>query len=379
MTKRTKRDLLLITFGVCLFAALNNISIVLAFLGKLFALCLPVALGFMLAFVLNVPMRGYEKIIDKIGKKLNRQIPVGRKNAISLLLAIVSILLVLVLVFTLAIPRISDSVISVIDAVDRRIPEFLIFLEENGIDTTFITEKLANFNLEAIIKHVTQGAFAIVETAVGATVTAVKYFSSIVFAIIIALYLLLDKNNLSRQTKKLLTSFLPHKKVDWIYSTAYLVRDTFARFLSGQCLEAVILAFLIFVLFTVFKIPYASLVALMAAVFSFIPYVGSFIACAIGVVLTFIDSPQKALICVIVYLVAQFVEQQFIYPHVVGNSVGLSPFFTIVAVLLGGNLFGVFGMIFFIPLFSVLFTLIGDFTNDRKAKRNEDDEKNTSD
>lgn len=370
MNKRLKRDLILIAFGVCLFAALNNLSLVFSLLKKLFAICLPVVLGGLLAFVLNVPMRAYEKLLDKIALKCKKSISGKTKNILSLMLAIFSILLVLVIVFTIAIPKVSESIKSVIVTVDSKIPDFLIFLEENGIDTTSITQKLADFDLEQIIKQVTQGAFAIVVTAFDATVIAVKYFSTTLFAIIISIYLLLDKNNLSRQTRKLCYTFLPDTKADKIYKTAYLIRDSYAKFLSGQCLEAVILAFLIFILFSIFGIPYASLIALLAAVLSFIPYIGSFIACAIGVLLAFIVSPQKAFICLIVYLAAQLIEQHFIYPHVVGNSVGLSPFYTIVAVLLGGNLFGIFGMIFFIPFFSVIYTLIRDFSTEKEKEKN---------
>ena len=375
MNKRLKRDLILIAFGVCLFAALNNLGLVFGFLRKLFAICLPLILGGLLAFVLNVPMRAYEKLLSKLETKFKKNMSGKVKNLLSLTLAILSILLVLVIVFTIAIPKISESVKSVIITVDSKIPDFLIFLEENGIDTTTITEKLANFNLEQIIKQVTQGAFAIVETAFDATVIAVKYFSATVFAIIISIYLLLDKNNLSRQTRKMCYTFLPDKKADGIYKTAYLIRDSYAKFLSGQCLEAVILALLLFILLSIFAIPYASLIALLAAVLSFIPYIGSFIACAIGVVLAFIVSPHKALVCLIVYLAAQFIEQHFIYPHVVGNSVGLSPFYTIVAVLLGGNLFGIFGMIFFIPLFSVIYTLVRDFSTEKEKEKKSASEK----
>lgn len=371
MSHKTKRDILLITFAVCLFAIATNLATFFGFVRKLFTLCLPVFLGFLIAFILNVPMRGFEKLINKLSSKSKKKINVNSKNAISLALTIISILLVLFLVFTIAIPQISKSVKSLVLTIDKKIPEFLIFLESKGIDTTTFTEKLASFHISDIIKHLTQGAFALVETAVDATVVAVKYFSSIVFAIIISLYLLLDKVNLSRQTKKAIYSFLPKSKSDKIYKTAYLTRDTFAKFLSGQCLEAVILAVIIFLLFTLFRLPYAGLIALLASVFSFIPYVGSFFACAIGTLLTFIDSPKKALICIIVYLAAQFIEQQFIYPHVVGNSVGLSPFYTIVAVILGGNLFGVFGMLFFIPLFSVIFTLLGESIRERGNTKNE--------
>lgn len=365
MTRRVKSNILLVIFAVVLFTALNNLDAVMVGAKKLIALCLPVVLGFVIAFILNVPMRAYENLLNKLNVRLKRQLHEKTKNTLSLLLAVLSIVLVLVAVFTVALPKITDSVKNLITTIDAKIPELLIFLEDQGVDTTFITDKLSQFDLNEVIKYATRGAFTIFETAVDATKSVVKYFSTTLFAIIIALYLLLDKHNLSRQSKKCIYRMLSKEKADGIYKTAYLIRDTFAKFLSGQCLEAVILAVLLFVLFTLFRLPYAILIALLASVLSFIPYIGSFVACGIGAVLTLLDSPEKALVCIIVFVAAQFIEQHFIYPHVVGNSVGLSPFYTIVAVLLGGNLFGVAGMIFFIPFFSVIFTLLRDYINSR--------------
>ena len=127
---------------------------------------------------------------------------------------------------------------------------------------------------------------------------------------------------------------------------------------------------LIFITFTIVRLPYASLIAVLAAVFSFIPYVGALAACLIGAALTLMVDPVKAIICIGVYLVVQFVESQFIYPHVVGNSVGLAPVWTLLAALIGGSLFGIIGMIFFIPVTAVVITLLTDYVNDRLKKRN---------
>ncbi len=370
MTKKMKRDIILIiAFGICLYVGLNNLRLVVGFFKTLVTLCLPLVLGFTIAFILNVPMRGYEKLLDKATSRAKHKIPVKAKNIICLLLAIVSILIVFVIVFNIAIPRVTASVKSLIATIDSKIPSFLAFLQKNGVDTTFITEKLSEFNLAELIQKVTKGAFDFFTTAVGATVSVVKYISAAIFAIIIGIYLLLDKQNLSAQTKKACYAFLPERNANYIYKTAYLIRDTFAKFLSGQCFEAIILAVLLFLLFTLFKLPYASLVAVLAAVLSFVPYVGQFIACFVGALLTLIIMPQKTILCIVIFLAAQFVEQHFIYPHVVGTSVGLSPFYTIVAVIIGGNLFGVFGMIFFIPIFSVISVLLGDYIADVSTKK----------
>ena len=149
-----------------------------------------------------------------------------------------------------------------------------------------------------------------------------------------------------------------------------LMRVTYSKFLSAQCIEACILGVMMFLAFLVFDIPYAALVAVLTAIFAFLPYIGAFGACFIGAFLTLVSEPEKVLLCIIVYTIVQFTENQFIYPHVVGNSIGLSSIWTLIAALVGGSLLGLFGMIFFIPLASVIFTLLGEFTAYRLKKKN---------
>ena len=189
------------------------------------------------------------------------------------------------------------------------------------------------------------------------------------FALVIMFYVLLGKRDLGRQCRKLLYATLREKAAERICAVAALTHDTYARFLSGQCVEVVILGSLIFAAFSVFRIPYAALTAVLTAVLAFIPYVGAFSSCAIGALLTLLAEPEKTILCIIVYQAVQFVENQFIYPHVVGGSVGLAPIWTLVAALLGGQLFGLVGIIFFIPLTAVLCQLIGQGTNRRLAAK----------
>ena len=146
---------------------------------------------------------------------------------------------------------------------------------------------------------------------------------------------------------------------------AGLLRDTYARFLSGQCVEAIILGLLILIAFTIFRLPYAGITAMLTSICAFIPYIGAFCACGIGALLTLLAEPSKVIVCIIVYLVVQFIENQFIYPNVVGSSVGLSPLWTLIAVFVGGKLFGLLGMILFIPLAAVLYILVREDANRR--------------
>lgn len=141
-------------------------------------------------------------------------------------------------------------------------------------------------------------------------------------------------------------------------------------------LEAVLLSLLIFVAFKLFKLPYAGLIAFLTGIFAFIPYIGAFIACVLGVFLTLLADPSKALLCLIVYLIVQFIENQFIYPYVVGSSVGLAPLWTVIAALLGGKLFGVPGIVFSIPLTAALYILIREHTYEKIKQEKEERNRN---
>ena len=134
-------------------------------------------------------------------------------------------------------------------------------------------------------------------------------------------------------------------------------------------MEAVILGTMFVIAMSIFKMPYAGLIGVMTAILSFIPYIGAFLSCAIGALLVLLLSPSKVILFIIVFQVAQFIENQFIYPHVVGNSVGLSALWTLVAVLVGGNFFGILGMIFFIPLTAVIYNLVSGNVNRRLKEK----------
>lgn len=145
--------------------------------------------------------------------------------------------------------------------------------------------------------------------------------------------------------------------------------DIYADFLSRQCLEAVILGAMMGITFTICRLPYGGLVAVLTALLSFIPYVGSFLSCAVGAVIILTVSPMKALLSIAVYQIVQFIENQFVYPRVVGSAVGLPPLLTLLAVFVGGGLFGILGMIFFIPLTATAYTLLKESVNERLERK----------
>ena len=372
MSKRMKNCMLLIAFGVALYACLNNVGSVIRFFQDIGGLLLPIIGGMIVAFVLNVPVKGFETLYSRLFRKINFQPKNGPLVMLSLLSTLACIVLIVILVSTMVVPQLISSVRSVYLTIQTRSPQWIAFLSEYGFDTTWITKQLSSLSLsqidvEHIVQNVLTGAGNFLSSALGIATSTISIIVNCFFSLVIALYILLSKKTLGRQCKKLLYVHVRKPIADCIYHVATLISKTYSKFLSGQCIEAIILGVLIFISFTIFRIPYAVLIAVLTGVLSFIPYIGAFFACFIGAVLVLMVNPLQALLSIIVYQVVQFIENQFIYPHVVGGSVGLAPLWTLVAVLIGGNLFGILGMIFFIPLVAVLYQLVKEYTNKKQA------------
>jgi len=201
---------------------------------------------------------------------------------------------------------------------------------------------------------------------VGGVISGVTTF---VIALIFSFYLLVQKEKLGRQGKQVLYALLPEKKADRTLEILRLTNRTFSNFLSGQCLEAVILGALFVVAMSVFRMPYALLIGMLIALTALIPIVGAFIGCVVGAFLIAIVSPVKALIFVVMFLVLQQLEGNLIYPHVVGSSVGLPSIWVLAAVTLGGSLMGITGILLFIPLCSVLYALFRSYVKQRLVEK----------
>lgn len=362
MKAQLKKPMLLIAFGVGLYALLMNLDAALALVGRAAGILLPVVLGLVIAFILSVPMGAFYRGLRRLCK--------GREqswmNPASLGLTLLAIVLVLVVVVTAAIPALKESILSVVELIKSRWPEWLAYVQEHwpqwAEQLGALPERLESLDWEQLFRQVTSGATSLLSSAVDVASATVSGVSSAVFAFVIAIYVLLDRKRLTRQSQALCRAWLKEKRAERVFYVCRLSRDTFSKFLSGQCTEAIILGLLIFITFSLLRLPYAGLIAMLTGVCAFVPYVGALVACVVGTFLTLLVDPLQAVVCLVVYLVVQFVENQFIYPHVVGSSVGLSPLWTLIAALVGGNLFGLFGIIFFVPLTAVLYTLVREAT-----------------
>ena len=347
-------------------------------LGAVWNLISPFVLGAAIAFVFNVPMRAIEKQLDGIHKT-------GVRRTLSILLTIFALVLVIMFVVELLVPQIKVTV----DALSATIPAFvertanslMLWLRENPDLEAWVyeTTNLENMDWANLLKNALSFASERVSTWMGGAVNVIGNVTSGIFntviGLVFALYCLAQKDNLGRQGRSILYALLPENITDEIIRILRLTNVTFSNFISGQGLEAVILGALFAVAMAIFRMPYIPLVSVTIAVTAFIPYVGAFIGCAIGAFFILVNDPLQALSFIALFLVLQQLENNLIYPRVVGTSIGLPGMWVLVAVTVGGELMGVGGMLLMIPLASVLYTLLGEFTHKRLAERNIPEEK----
>lgn len=358
MESNTKQTLLVTVVGVTLFVALLRFSDVLAFAAGLVDLALPILAGGILALFLHVPMAGLEKRLTQLFRKAKKQPSDKSIHLLSFFLTLLGVLLVLVLALTLLIPELVQSFHSLYLQIEAKIPGWVAYLDAQDTDMGWLLHWLEGINWEQLLHKVTAGIDTVLSNAVSAVSATVNIVVTASFALIISIYISLDTESLCRHARTLVCAYLRPSHAAFVLKFCRLFRRSFANFLTGQCSEAVILGVLMAFAFSVFRIPYGSLVGVLTAICAIIPYVGALISCVVSVFLVLLVDPMLAVRCLIVYLAVQFIENQFIYPRVVGKSVGLSPLYTLVAAMIGGDLFGIIGILFFIPLTAVVIELV---------------------
>ena len=358
MEPKTKQYLIVSAVSVTLFVALMNLSSVLAFVGRFIDLIAPVIAGGILALFINVPMRGIERRLRQIFKNAKRRPPDRWINILSFILTLALAVFVLILVLKLLIPELIRSFQSLYVQIEINIPRWTSYLDGSDTGLYWFRDWLDSIDWEEWLRDISEGIDMALSGAVGVVSSTVNTAVTAAFALIISVYISLSRERLSRHTKKLIKAYLNPKYAERLLRFCSSFRSSFGNFLTGQCSEAVILGILMALAFTIFRLPYGSLAGMLTAVCAIIPYVGAFVSCIVSVLLVLLIDPWLAIRCLIVYLAVQFIENQFIYPRVVGRSVGLPPLYTLVAAMIGGKLFGIIGIIFFIPLTAVLMEFI---------------------
>lgn len=371
LSKETKRHLIqVIAFAILLYCGIEHIDVVIGAVHFVLGIIMPFLIGGALAFIANVPMKKIEKYLFPKNKKFEKwRRPVAYLLTLACFIGIITLALVVVipeLGNTIAllgeqIPVAVKAVQKWLADIPEQYPALAPAIEELDIDWSSISASIVNF-----VQSIASG---VVSSGVGIFSGIVSGVTTFVIAFTFSIYVLFQKEKLSRQGKQVLYALLPDKVTEKTLSVLRLSNQVFSSFLSGQCVEAVILGTMFVISMSLLGMPYAMLTGIVISLTALVPIFGAFIGCAVGMLLIVMVNPIQAVWFLILFLVLQQVEGNLIYPHVVGNSVGLPSIWVLAAVTVGGNLFGILGILVFIPLCSVLYALFSTFVKKRLKER----------
>ena len=377
--KKTVRNIFMVALGaIAFYWVLHETAQFKNLWTELVDILSPFVLGAAIAFIMNVPMRALERQLTFVRKD-------GLRRTLAIILTFVMIVLVIAGVILLLIPQITETIQALIPKLTDfflRVEKHLLdFLNENPqlLEWVSSTTGLQSFDWSGLIQKavtmlknsvsvIATGAFS----AVGGVTSALV---NIVIGLVFSLYCLARKEILARQGRRILYAFLPERFCDESIRVMRLTNSTFSNFISGQCLEALILGCLFAVAMAILKLPFIPLISVLIAITALVPIVGAFVGCILGTFFILVNDPLQALIFVAMFLVLQQIEGNLIYPKVVGTSIGLPGMWVLVAVTIGGDLMGIAGMLIKDPTSTVLYTLLREFTSKRVAERQIDPEK----
>lgn len=381
--ENTKQIIKMIIIAVILIAIALNIGTVWSGIKLFLDILSPFIWGLAIAFILNIFMIFYENkvFVSKKHKhsnskgKTNPKLETKKKNrkrTFCILLSIITIVAIIAIIMVLILPEFYEVIKNLISnipsyledlkdfAIDttQRVPELNNFIQNINIDTDALREGIMNFSKDVLDVTINQ--------ATGLFSNIVNFFIAVIFAV----YILANKEQLKIQAKKFIYANFNKEKADDIIKVSRLSRDSFRNFITGQAKEAVILGTLCAIGMFILNIPYALPIGALTALTAFIPIVGAFIGGFVGAVLIVVVSPIKALIFIIFIIVLQQIEGNLIYPHVVGKNMGLPGIWVLVAITIGGSLFGIIGMIVGLPIVAVIYSIVSENIDKKLKEKN---------
>ena len=368
--QQIKTILKIIFVSIAFYFLLREFGVVVSAFRYLWGVVSVFAVGGAIAFVLNVPMRFFEQHYFSRFKHIEKF-----RRPLAFVVTLLTVIGIIYLVLFIVVPQLADTLqllVAEMQALYERLPQIVADLSAkfNLNEETVKSLEIEWSQLsQTAIKAVQGIATRVINSStnlIGGMINAVTQF---ILAFIFCIYILFSKEKLAKAFKKLFYALFKEKTADNIINILHLTNRTFSKFLSGQCLEAVILGAMFIVAMTIFRMPYAVLVGVVIMVTALVPIVGAFVGCFVGAFLILMINPMQALWFVVMFLVIQQIEGNIIYPKVVGNSVGLPPILVFAAVIAGGEMFGVAGMLLFIPLTSVCYTILRGLIDARLERK----------
>lgn len=366
MKDKTRKDIIIIISYIALVIfALVNFSKIFTFLGKVISIFSPFLLGIILAFVLNVLNNFIEKKI--FGKIKPSKVWNKVKRPLCITLSLILVFLTIFFVMNLLIPQLKNSASLFTDTLPAYKEDIIGILNKFDIDESTVNkvgEYLDNFG-KVITDYIKGNSKDVITVTTEVATSVINIISKGIITLVFAIYMIAQKETLSRQINKIMRAYLKPKTINKINTIGTLANKTFSNFVTGQCLEALIFGSLVFVGMLIFRFPYASTIGVLLGFTALIPIFGAFIGTAIGFILIMMVSPVKAILFVVFIIVLQQIEGNLIYPRVVGKSIGLPGMWVLLSVTVGGSIGGILGMLIATPLCSLLYALFTKMVNDR--------------
>ena len=380
LSRDTKRFfILLAAFTVALLLGMNHITAIVGWLANALIILSPFVVGGCMAFIISVPMRLFDRMLSKKRKSGQPLIKDQTRKTLSMVLAIALILLLLILFGSIVVPQLLDTVTSLAGSVIRFVPtaqrwitEIMTWLEGYPEIHSAVAPMVPDLNQMAssLISFVQRYAGIVASSLVSNVSSLFGSATDVIISFVFAIYILLQTSTLARQSKKLLYAFLPKRFCDDVIRVARMAHKTFFSYVTIQCTEAAILGALCFAGMIVFRFPHALVISVIMLFCALIPIYGAIISCVIGAFLVLIESPMQAIGFIAFILILQQLETNLIYPRVVSTSINLPSMWVMLAVTVGGGMFGVVGMLTAVPICSIAYTLLAEATKLRLAQKN---------
>ncbi len=372
----------LIVFTAVIIVCLWKYEASLKILSFVWGVICPFILGGAIAFVLNVPMNFIQRHLFSEERVQNSKWQKKLARPVSMLIVLFLVIAAIVLIMFGLIPQLGNTFANLGQSIQAFIPQIQNWAEvlfHNNKDVMDVINNLEfdwNKIMNTGIDFFTSGAGNVLDSTISAAKSIINGITTFFIAFAFAIYILMQKEKLRVQSEKVLFAFVRRGRAEAVMEVLSLTYQTFSHFLTGQCVEAVILGCMFVVSMAIFRLPYALLIGILIAFTALIPIFGAFIGCFVGAFLIFMVDPMKAVVFIVLFLVLQQIEGNLIYPHVVGNSVGLPSIWVLAAVSVGGRLMGVVGMLVFIPVVSVFYALFREvvYLKLKKQRMKEDEE-----
>lgn len=363
----------LAAFAIVLIWALWNYSVSLELLGSLYHIILPFIIGGCMAFIVNVLLTKLEQLWRKVFK---RSVVTRFERPVCLLLSLLIIFGFAAFFLLTIVPELQASMKLLVKLLPPAVAKLNVYLQQKAQELSLSAEELgfiqaqANEVYKTLLNYLQNNKRLLLEQTVLATASLAGVLTNCVIGFVAAVYFLLEKHRVVRNFKRVLFAFCSKERAAYVLHVLQTAEQIFRGFVSGQLVVALLLGLLYFVSMTLLGFPYAAVIALLVAVLSLVPILGSFISALIGCFLILVAAPEKIWYFIILYIVLQRIEGDLLYPKIVGRAVGLSELWVLAAVTIGASLGGIVGMIICVPLFSVLYALLAEKVKQRLQEKN---------